>query len=255
MTPIRMFPCLLAVCLVLGLCVASANAQTIENSTRPVTTTIQTGGRARHATDPVIISRAEDEGQNVTPPLDVEATRPVLVNDIVILSRADVSAPGRSRTVGATGMVASANTPSIWPVAGSLRGGVGFRRNPFGGMSFEYHKGQDISAPSGTSVIATADGVVVTAGWQRGYGRVVYVDHGNGISTRYGHLSRIDVAVGQVVKRGEQLGLVGSSGRSTAPHLHYEVRINGQPANPINYLPAIAVASNPINGYESHSGN
>jgi murein DD-endopeptidase MepM/ murein hydrolase activator NlpD len=239
-----MFPCVLAVCLVFGLGVASANAQTIENSTRPVTTTTQTGGRPRLATDPVIISQAEDEGQNVTTPLDVAATRPVLVNDIVILSRADIAAPSRTRTMGA--MATSASIPSIWPVAGIMRGGFGSRRNPFGGDSFEFHKGQDISAPSGTSVIATADGVVVTAGWQRGYGRVVYVDHGNGISTRYGHLSRIDVAVGQVIKRGEQLGLVGSSGRSTAPHLHYEVRINGAPANPIDYLPIIAVASNPI---------
>jgi murein DD-endopeptidase MepM/ murein hydrolase activator NlpD len=122
---------------------------------------------------------------------------------------------------------------------GNLRSGVGVRSNPFGGSSLEYHKGQDISAPSGTPVVATADGNIVIAGWLRGYGQVVYIDHGNGITTRYGHLSRIDVAVGQMIKQGERLGLVGSTGRSTGPHLHYEVRINGQPASPIQYLPAV----------------
>jgi murein DD-endopeptidase MepM/ murein hydrolase activator NlpD len=229
MTPNKMFPCALAVCLVLGLFTAIAYAQSSDTSRRPVTTTTETGGRPRLTTDPIIISRAADaEWTDVVP------------------------APGRSsRLVRPTALirsaaVVSASMPSIWPVAGSLRGGVGFRRNPFGGASYEYHKGQDISAPFGTPVIATADGVVVTAGWQRGYGRVVYVDHGNGITTRYGHLSRIDVAVGQVLKRGEQLGLVGSSGRSTGAHLHYEVRINGEPANPVDYLPIIAPASSPI---------
>jgi murein DD-endopeptidase MepM/ murein hydrolase activator NlpD len=111
------------------------------------------------------------------------------------------------------------------------------RSNPFGGSSIEYHKGQDIAAPTGTPVNATADGVVVIAGWVKGYGNGIYIDHGNGISTRYGHLSRIDVVVGQIIKQGQHLGLVGSTGRSTGPHLHYEVRINGQPTNPLNYLP------------------
>jgi murein DD-endopeptidase MepM/ murein hydrolase activator NlpD len=231
MTPKRMFPCALAVCLALGLLFAAdAYAQSTSNSYRPVTTTTQTGGRARLETDPVIISRAEDEEW-----------------------ADEVPAPGRSSSlvrptamIRSTAAAASVNMPSIWPVTGNLRGGVGFRRNPFGGASFEFHKGQDISAPFGSPVIATAGGVVVTSGWQRGYGRVVYVDHGNGISTRYGHLSRLDVAVGQIIKRGDQLGLVGSSGRSTAPHLHYEVRVNGTPANPLNYLPIIAAQSSPI---------
>lgn len=125
---------------------------------------------------------------------------------------------------------------------GTLRSGVGVRSNPFGGSSLEYHKGQDISAPSGTPVVAAADGSIVIAGWLRGYGQVVYIDHGNGITTRYGHLSRIDVAVGQSIKQGERLGLVGSTGRSTGPHLHYEVRINGQPTSPIRYLPTVTPA-------------
>jgi murein DD-endopeptidase MepM/ murein hydrolase activator NlpD len=127
--------------------------------------------------------------------------------------------------------------PSIWPVFGRLESGVGGRRNPFGGRGFEYHEGQDIDATYGVPVQVAASGRVTIAGWQRGYGKVVYVDHGNGLSTRYGHLSVIDVAVGQSVTQGQTIGLVGSTGRSTGPHLHYEVRINNQPVDPKPYLP------------------
>jgi murein DD-endopeptidase MepM/ murein hydrolase activator NlpD len=164
---------------------------------------------------------------------------PALTNDIVIISRAEEMSPMRKLgSLKAGG--APSNIPSIWPVVGTLRSGVGMRNNPFGGSSVEYHKGQDISAPMGTPINVTADGVVVVAGWMKGYGNGIYVDHGNGITTRYGHLSRIDVVVGQTVKRGAHLGLVGSTGRSTGPHLHYEVRINGQPASPRDYLPLSA---------------
>jgi murein DD-endopeptidase MepM/ murein hydrolase activator NlpD len=128
-------------------------------------------------------------------------------------------------------------TPSMWPVVGKLESGVGGRRNPFGGRGFEYHEGQDIDAAYGTPVQVAATGKVIIAGWQRGYGNVVYVDHGSGLSTRYGHLSAIDVSVGQTVTRGQTIGLVGSTGRSTGPHLHYEVRINNQPVDPRPYLP------------------
>ena len=127
--------------------------------------------------------------------------------------------------------------PSIWPVLGKLESGLGGRRNPFGGRGFEYHEGQDIDAVWGTPVQVAATGRVTVAGWQRGYGKVVYVDHGSGLSTRYGHLSEIDVTVGQTVTRGQTIGLVGSTGRSTGPHLHYEVRINNQPVDPRRYLP------------------
>jgi len=172
-------------------------------------------------------------------PDNVSVSRPTLVNDIVIISEArEVPTASRVSPIMGSGRVDS-GMPSIWPVAGAIRGGFGVRHNPFGGRGSEFHKGQDISAPYGSQVIATADGIVVIAGWLRGYGNVVYVDHGNGISTRYGHLSRIDVTVGQVIKRGDYLGLVGSTGRSTGPHLHYEVRIDGQATNPIPYLPNI----------------
>jgi murein DD-endopeptidase MepM/ murein hydrolase activator NlpD len=172
-------------------------------------------------------------------PSTTTAERPALTNDIIIISRAEETTPSRKLGALKTG-AAPSSVPSIWPVMGILRSGVGVRSNPFGGSSLEYHKGQDISAPSGTPVVAAADGSVVIAGWLRGYGQVVYIDHGNGISTRYGHLSRIDVSVGQTIKQGERLGLVGSTGRSTGPHLHYEVRVNGQPTSPIKYLPAVA---------------
>jgi len=127
-------------------------------------------------------------------------------------------------------------TPTIWPVDGKLEGGFGGRRNPFGGPGYEFHTGQDIEAPMGTPVVAGASGRIAFVGWQNGYGQLVIVDHGGGLSTRYGHLSRIDVDLGQAVSRGQLLGRVGSTGRSTGPHLHYEVRINDEAVNPLQYL-------------------
>jgi murein DD-endopeptidase MepM/ murein hydrolase activator NlpD len=127
-------------------------------------------------------------------------------------------------------------TPTLWPVQGTLEGGFGGRRNPFGGAGYEFHTGQDIEAASGTPVVAGAAGRVSFVGWQNGYGQLVIVDHGGGLTTKYGHLSHIDVELDQAVARGELLGKVGSTGRSTGPHLHYEVRINDQAVNPLPYL-------------------
>lgn len=127
-------------------------------------------------------------------------------------------------------------TPTVWPVMGKLEGGFGGRRNPFGGSSYEFHSGQDIEAASGAPVVSGASGQVSFVGWQNGYGQLIVIDHGGGLSTRYGHLSRIDVAPGQTLTRGQLIGSVGSTGRSTGPHLHYEVRINDQPVNPLQYL-------------------
>ncbi|HEY0407232.1 MAG TPA: peptidoglycan DD-metalloendopeptidase family protein [Pyrinomonadaceae bacterium] len=131
-----------------------------------------------------------------------------------------------------------AMTPSIWPVTGELTDGFGGRRNPFGGYSSEFHTGQDIATLSGTPVAAAANGTVIFAGCQNGYGQIVIIDHGDGLTTRYGHLSKIETSVGQSITRGEILGRVGSTGRSTGPHLHYEVRINDKPVDPMQYLPA-----------------
>jgi len=125
--------------------------------------------------------------------------------------------------------------PSIWPVEGRLMDGFGERTDPFSGEG-AMHTGVDISAPTGTPVLATADGIVTFAEWFSGYGQLVIVDHANGYETYYAHLSRFGVVEGQEVRRGDQIGAVGSTGRVTAPHLHYEVRIGGAPVNPHTYL-------------------
>jgi len=126
----------------------------------------------------------------------------------------------------------ASSRPSIWPVNGTLRGGFGERTDPFSGEG-AFHKGVDISAPTGTAVRATADGVVVHAEPSGAYGRLV--DHGSGLQTCYAHLSRFYVHQGQEVRTGELVGAVGSTGRVTAPHLHYEVRVGGAPMNPYRY--------------------
>ncbi|MGH9943489.1 MAG: M23 family metallopeptidase [Pyrinomonadaceae bacterium] len=134
-----------------------------------------------------------------------------------------------------------ARIPSLWPVEGELSDDFGGRRDPFGGDTAELHEGQDIAAPSGAAVVATADGAVSFAGWQNGYGQIVVVEHGSGLTTRYAHLSKIEAAVGQQITHGDMLGRVGSTGRSTGPHLHYEVRLAEQPVNPRSYLPPRAL--------------
>ncbi|HEX8160804.1 MAG TPA: peptidoglycan DD-metalloendopeptidase family protein [Pyrinomonadaceae bacterium] len=136
-----------------------------------------------------------------------------------------------------------ARIPSIWPVAGETTDGFGGRSNPFGGSSLEFHPGQDIRAERGTPVVSAATGTVLSAGWQNGYGQMVEVSHGGGLTTRYAHLSKIEVAPGQQLSRGDLVGRVGSTGRSTGPHLHYEVRINGESVNPRAYLPGPADAA------------
>jgi murein DD-endopeptidase MepM/ murein hydrolase activator NlpD len=125
--------------------------------------------------------------------------------------------------------------PSLWPVEGRLMSGYAMRQDPFSGEG-EFHKGVDISAPAGTPVRATADGVVIFADWSSGYGRLIVVDHGGGVQTYYAHLSKSVVQTGQEVRRGDVVGAVGSTGRVTAPHLHYEVRLGGAPVNPYRYL-------------------
>lgn len=126
-------------------------------------------------------------------------------------------------------------TPSIWPVTGWLSSGYGTRQDPFKGGS-DFHSGLDISAGSGRAVAATADGTVVSAGPGGAYGNLVVIDHGFGIVTRYGHLSRFAVAAGQQVRRGDTIGYVGSTGRSKGPHLHYEILVNGRLTNPLSLL-------------------
>ena len=127
------------------------------------------------------------------------------------------------------------SAPNLWPVEGQITGSFGERIDPFNGEG-AFHSGVDISAGVGSPVIAPADGAVTFADFLGGYGRAVMVDHGHGITTRFGHLSSFAVTAGQYIHRGDTIGYVGLSGRSTGPHLHYEVRINDAPVNPYKYL-------------------
>jgi murein DD-endopeptidase MepM/ murein hydrolase activator NlpD len=125
--------------------------------------------------------------------------------------------------------------PSLWPVTGAITGSFGERLDPFDGEG-AFHTGVDISAPYGTEVRAAADGLVTEVEVHAGYGRVVVVEHGFGTTTVYGHLSGTNTFAGRRVKRGDVIGFVGTSGRATGPHLHYEVRLYGAPVNPWRYL-------------------
>lgn len=127
------------------------------------------------------------------------------------------------------------STPAIWPTTGWITSGFGYRRSPFTGQR-EMHKGLDIAARFGTSIKATADGIVTFSGRKGSLGKVVVLEHNYGYSTRFGHTSELLVRVGEKVKRGQIIARVGTTGRSTAPHLHYEVRLKGVAVNPYNYI-------------------
>lgn len=129
----------------------------------------------------------------------------------------------------------AAATPSIWPAAGWLTSSMGARRDPFTGGA-DFHPGLDISADRGSPVYATADGTVVHASAYSDYGNLIRIDHGFGLESRYGHLSKFEVENGAKVKRGDIVGRVGATGRATAPHLHYEVRVNDRLLNPLQFL-------------------
>lgn len=132
--------------------------------------------------------------------------------------------------------------PDLWPVDGKLIGSFGWRSDPFSGEQ-AFHNGVDVSAPIGSPIRAAADGTVVEASYTGGgFGRLVVIDHGGGVRTFYAHLSRIDLIAGQEIRRGEIVGALGRSGRATAPHLHYEVRLGGNPVNPYRYLSRSNVA-------------
>ena len=142
-------------------------------------------------------------------------------------STSTVSVPARPRSV---------SIPSRIPLEGAgLTSGFGMRTHPvLGGR--RQHKGIDLASPIGSPIYATADGVVSRADWFSSYGLYISLDHGASLETRYGHLSRLNVAEGQTVRKGDLIGYVGTTGRSTGPHLHYEVRIAGTAVNPIPYM-------------------
>ncbi len=144
------------------------------------------------------------------------------------LEVAQVDLDNRAELLGAT--------PSIWPAHGALTATFGERQDPFGADRSEWHTGIDISADRGQPVYATADGTVDSAGWNGDYGNMVVLNHKFGMSTRYGHLSSFSVRPGEHVERGEVIGQIGSTGRTTGPHLHFELIVNGQLTNPLDLL-------------------
>jgi len=135
--------------------------------------------------------------------------------------------------------IAAERTPLVLPVRSSYRlsSGFGWRRHPTTGKS-RMHEGTDLAAAIGTPIYATADGVVAFAGWANGYGKVIKIQHAMGFETRFGHLSKFNVKKGQRVSRGDRIGDMGNTGRSTGPHVHYEIRIGGKPVNPMTYIKA-----------------
>ncbi len=182
--------------------------------------------------------------QKLEGPSDISSEGPLLptvqesIEEYDLLRNANLSS--YSRRYSRTWQV---NTrPAIWPVEGRLQGHFGSRTDPFSGEG-AFHRGVDISAPTGTPIRAAADGVVLHAQFMSGYGRLVVIDHGNGIQTYYAHMSRFAVVPGQEIRQSEVVGAVGTSGRTTAPHLHYEVRLRGSAENPVRYMGRTQVAS------------
>ncbi len=122
-----------------------------------------------------------------------------------------------------------------WPVRGDVTSGFGERMNPMGSGS-EFHPGLDIAADEGAPIAAASAGRVISAGPDAGYGNLIIVDHGNGVTTRYGHCAQIYARVGEMVAAGQSIGAVGSTGRSTGPHVHFEVRVGDEPVDPMQFL-------------------
>lgn len=169
----------------------------------------------------------DEVGEALTMLEERTAVRRTSIGQLAAMMQKDV--PGASSFLGGDTPV---TTPTGWPTNGFISSGYGLRWN-----GAEFHQGIDIAAEMGTPIVATADGVVTIAGWNAGgYGNMVDIDHGSGVSTRYGHASAVVVTAGQRVRRGQIIAYVGSTGHSTGPHLHYEVRLSGQPVNPTSYL-------------------
>jgi len=167
---------------------------------------------------------------------DLSATEEAQLEALIVERQREIEAQ-REAARRAAGIVGTTSAPGAlaWPVSGTITSPFGYRRNPFGG-GMEFHQGLDIAAPMGTTITAAASGTVISAGWYGGYGNYILIDHGGGMATGYGHCSQIFVSVGQQVQKGQAIGAVGSTGASTGPHVHFEVRINGKPVDPVPYL-------------------
>jgi murein DD-endopeptidase MepM/ murein hydrolase activator NlpD len=172
---------------------------------------------------------------------DMESQQAEL-SELIRTKQAEIAAREQARRRASAGSVAvpMLTNPSqagmIWPTQGRLSSGFGYRRHPILGYS-RLHQGLDIGNASGTSIWAAAAGTVIHAGWRGGYGNSVIIDHGGGVATLYAHMSRILAAVGTTVERGDPVGLMGSTGLSTGPHLHFEVRLGGNATDPLPFLP------------------
>lgn len=170
-----------------------------------------------------------------------ESGVPALAAVAEATSQAGLTAASKSKISAAT--MTSVSIPSRMPVDDArLTSSYGMRDHPVTGGR-RAHKGVDLAQPTGTPIYATADGVVSKASWYGSYGLYVSLEHGGEIQTRYAHMSRLNVADGQRVKKGDVIGFVGSTGRSTGPHLHYEVRVRGDAVNPVPYMTADHLAS------------
>jgi murein DD-endopeptidase MepM/ murein hydrolase activator NlpD len=167
---------------------------------------------------------------------DLSASEEAQLEQLIVERQRELEAQ-REAARRAAGIVGQESAPGVlsWPVSGTITSPFGYRRNPFGG-GMEFHQGLDIAAPMGTTVTAAASGTIISAGWYGGYGNYILIDHGGGMATGYGHLSQIFVSAGQQVQKGQAIGAVGSTGQSTGPHLHFEVRINGKATDPAAYL-------------------
>jgi murein DD-endopeptidase MepM/ murein hydrolase activator NlpD len=182
--------------------------------------------------------------RSVTFPVDGAASeslaiRAVLLPELKRLSTSTAGLEGRFLKIDryySDQTTRYAHTPNMWPVLGLLWDRFGWRESVSEIGEAEYHNGIDICAPYGCQVLASADGVVALVERRPDYGNLIIINHGSGLTTRYAHLSGFLVSQGEQVKRGQIIGLVGKSGRATGPHLHYEVRLNGNPVNPLRYI-------------------
>jgi murein DD-endopeptidase MepM/ murein hydrolase activator NlpD len=184
--------------------------------------------------DPILVTGGEDQLRNSEVSSSLDQLYALKTSALTGATTTGLSL-GLTRNVTTADWARANSAPNLWPVEGQVTGSFGERTDPFNGEG-AFHTGVDIAAAVGQPVVAPADGVVTFADFMGGYGRAIVLEHGHGINTRYGHLSGFAVAPGQHVHRGEIIGFVGLSGRSTGPHLHYEVRINDTPVNPYKYL-------------------
>ncbi len=162
---------------------------------------------------------------------DLSAAEEASLEALIVERERELATQQRAAGIAGGGESSGGSGMFSWPVTGTITSPFGWRSNPFGGAP-EFHQGLDIAAPMGTTVTAAAGGTVIMAQWYGGYGNYILIDHGGGYSTGYGHLSAIYVSSGQSVQRGQAIGAVGSTGQSTGPHLHFEVRIAGKPVDP-----------------------